>query len=112
MDDELWERERQFWLAGIGYFEASLAEGCLMAFAPPVGILAGADIAPTLQGVPRWAELDMRDQQQSTHGDTAVLAYRAVANREGQATYRAVCTSTYVKTGQGWRLVQHQQTPE
>lgn len=42
---------------------------------------------------------------------TVTVAYRARATRDGSPTYSAYCTSTCVRIQDGWRLVQHQQTP-
>ncbi len=109
--EELWQMERAFWLMGSEQFEAGLASQCLMAL-PGVGILDREQTLSSLQGVPRWANLTMHDQQIATIGDdVAVLAYEAVASRQQAASYRARCTSTYVRQGSDWRMVQHQQTP-
>lgn len=54
----------------------------------------------------------MEERVLGRSGDSvAVLAYRAEARRAEDGPYRAYCTSTYVRSGDGWKLVQHQQTP-
>ncbi len=41
-----------------------------------------------------------------------VVAYKAVAERDGTEGYAARCTSTYRRLAhEEWRVVQHQQTP-
>ena len=51
------------------------------------------------------------DQRHVTESDdVTILAYRATAMREG-ITYRAFCSSTWIRRDDGWRLIAHQQTP-
>ena len=42
--------------------------------------------------------------------DSALVAYRATARRDG-TTYQALVASTYVREGGAWKLAVHQQTP-
>jgi hypothetical protein len=112
-DENPWEIERRLWLDGAAAFEARLDPACVMAFPAPTGLLAGAAIVESLKGAPRWAELEMQEAHLARPADDlAVLAYRAVARREGGAPYRAWCTSTYRLDEGRWRLLQHQQTPD
>lgn len=114
MDDaQLWQRERDFWLSPAADHAAGLSPHCLMAFAPPAGILRGRDaILASLRAAPRWAAVEFEQRAlERADPDTAVLAYRALGSRPGEPPYRAYCSSTYRRDGRGWRLVQHQQTP-
>ena len=113
MQDELWEIERSLWTDGADVFARRLALDCLMAFPPPVGLLRGRDaILATLAETPRWSSLTVGEAMLAATGeDAAVLAYRALAQREGRSGYEAFCTSTYLRQPDGLRLVQHQQTP-
>ncbi|ACP25783.1 hypothetical protein NGR_c20200 [Sinorhizobium fredii NGR234] len=112
MDDrEAWDRERRLWLEGAGVYQQLLDDECLMAFAP-VGILSGAEIIRALDGAPRWLDVEMTEQRSARPNDSVlVLAYRADARRDPDVSYAAYCTSTYARTGEDWRLIQHQQTP-
>ncbi|BBK30068.1 hypothetical protein EDC65_4686 [Stella humosa] len=110
--DDAWRTERSFWLEGIEQFESGLAQHCVMAFPEPVGILVGDDILHGLAGAPRWNSLDITHQVLTRpDDDSCVLGYRADARRDAGDAYAAFCTSTYRRTGAGWKLVQHQQTP-
>jgi hypothetical protein len=71
-------------------------------------VFAGPAIAESLKGAPRWRSVRMTERRTARpSGEVTVLAYRARAEREGQAPYDASCTSTWVDG----KLVQHQQTP-
>ncbi|PWW02148.1 uncharacterized protein DUF4440 [Hoeflea marina] len=105
--------ERRLWLEGSPAYEEILAPDCIMAFAAPVGILRGAAIHQSLKALPRWDDVEISETDLAQPDDsTLVHAYRAVGHREGDAPYRAYCTSTYRRTGEGWCLIQHQQTPD
>ncbi|WP_363797390.1 nuclear transport factor 2 family protein [Lysobacter firmicutimachus] len=114
MDDvQLWQRERDFWLSPAADNAAGLSPHCLMAFAPPTGILRGREaVLAGLRAAPRWAAVELEQRTLERAGpDIAVLAYRALASRPGEPPYRAYCSSTYRRDGRDWSLIQHQQTP-
>ncbi|MEX6506096.1 hypothetical protein [Jiella sp. M17.18] len=112
-EEAIWSLERALWTEGASCFRATLAPGCVMAFAEPVGLLQGRDaIIATLEGAPRWRAVTMTDTLTANVGDTTiVLAYRACGMRPGSPDYRALCTSTYIRGDGGLLLLQHQQTP-
>lgn len=111
MDDDVWRLEELLWIGTLAEFKQAVHPACIMAFATPVGIMAGAEILQSLQGVPRWTSVMMRERQECRPADgVVVLAYEAEGEREGDPPYRAICTSTYWRSDHGWRLVQHQQT--
>jgi hypothetical protein len=108
--DDLWQIERRLWLEGVEAYREHMSETCLMVFGP-MGIMRGEQILKTLEGAPRWAELRISDETTAApSSDVRVLAYKADAERAGAEPYHAYCSSTYVKGGRGWQLVQHQQT--
>ena len=111
MADLLWHRERRLWLEGVDAFKAIVHPDCIMAFAAPIGIMKGKAIIESLKNAPRWTEVEMSLQTSSHTGDATVLAYFAKAHRAGSSDYLAYCTSTYMREGDEWRVVQHQQTP-
>lgn len=109
--EELWDLERRFWLEGTAVYEAHLDPGCVMVF-PGIGIMESAEIIPSLEGAPRWDDVEMTERVTAqAGGEVVVLAYRAAGVREGAGPYHAFCTSTYRRDGGGWKLLQHQQTP-
>ena len=114
MDDaRLWQRERDFWLSPAADHAAGLSPHCLMAFAPPTGILRGREaVLDSLRAAPRWTAVEFEQcTLERADPDTAVLAYRALGSRPGAPAYCAYCSSTYRRDGRDWRLIQHQQTP-
>lgn len=113
MDDAaVWAQEERFWTAGEDHYAGVLDPDCLMAFPAPAGLMAGAEIAPSLAAAPRWASVEMTERRIARPGTgLLVLGYRALGRRDGAAPYEAYCTSCYRDAGGGWRLIQHQQTP-
>ena len=112
MDDEIaWKTEQRLWLEGIAAYDELLDPACLMAF-PGMGVLDVPAIIEGLKGAPRWTEVKMSDRVVSRAGNAViVLGYTAEGRLENENPYRCFCTSTYRAEGQGWKLVQHQQTP-
>ncbi|MFC7474143.1 DUF4440 domain-containing protein [Dankookia sp. GCM10030260] len=108
-DAALWALEERFWREGAA---ESLDPACIMAFPPPTGLLSGSALGASLAAAPRWAAVTMTDRRAAHPAPgLAVLAYRARGRRDGGPTYEAFCTSCYRAVAEGWRLVQHQQTP-
>jgi hypothetical protein len=111
MDDDLLDLERALWLDGAERFRVLMAEGAIMVFPEPVGILRGDAILAGLEGVPRWSGLVLTGLARVGHGATTILAYRAEARRGAAPPYLALCSSTWVRSGRDWRILCHQQTP-
>lgn len=112
MDDiTAWKIERRFWLEGSSAYDDLLDPACLMVF-PGVGVMRAADVLASLKLAPRWSSVEFSDEALSRPGsDVIVLGYSAEGHRHGSGPYRCLCTSTYRREGERWRLVQHQQTP-
>ncbi|MGV8830725.1 MAG: DUF4440 domain-containing protein [Devosia sp.] len=111
MDNLLWNIERSLWLQGVDAWEQHLANCCIMAFGP-TGAMQNTQIIESLRAAPRWLDVTMSEIQLiRPAADVAVLAYRALAQRDGAAPYEALCTSTYVGAAGTWQIAQHQQTP-
>lgn len=106
-----WAEEERWWKGGADAMAAALDSDAVMVFAPPVGILTGLSILDTLEGAPRWTEVEMTERVAlRPTADIVVLAYRAEGRRGEAEPYVAYCTTTYRSDGERWRLVQHQQT--
>jgi hypothetical protein len=108
----LWEMERGFWLNDAAYYTTFLAPDCIMVFPEPPGVLVGNEITAALEQAPRWETIEMENGS-LVELDTRVTVptYRAIAQRDGDPPYRALCSSIYTRTNSQWLLVHHQQTP-
>ncbi|MBW3096917.1 nuclear transport factor 2 family protein [Pseudohoeflea coraliihabitans] len=109
---ELWDLEREFWSRDADFFAEHMAEHAVMVIPVQQGILSGEEILETLGDAPRWQEVDFADQQLIEADHFALLSYRAHGAREDGSDYRARCATGYIRDGDGWRLISHQQTPE
>lgn len=113
MQDEVaWNMERQLWTGGAAHYRKLVDPHCVMAFPAPGGLMSVAAIMKSIDQMPRWSSVQMSDRI-VTHPikDVTVLAYRATGWRDDEMPYTAFCTSTYCRSGAGWQLVQHQQSP-
>jgi hypothetical protein len=110
---DLWVLEEGFWTGNATFFERHMAADALMVFPAPAGIIQGREIVQAVEAAPRWRNVRMVQRRLSLPSpDAGVLAYEVVAARDDPTTtYRALCSSTYVRTDQDWRLALHQQTP-
>ena len=111
VEKELWELEERFWLDGAETFRKKLSNDAVMVFPYPAGILQGEAIVDGLDATPRWRSVVMSDRVFRQRGNTALLAYRASAERADEDIYEVLCASTYVQDGDDWQLISHQQTP-
>lgn len=110
-EDTLWHLEEAFWTGTPENARAMTASGAVMVFPYPAGIMQGDAIWEGMGGAPRWRTVEMTDRVFTREGDTAVLAYRASAEREGVSLYEALCASTYLRDEDDWLLISHQQMP-
>lgn len=106
--EERWADEEAWWTMGLPEARRRTHPSCVMAFAD--GLLQGDDIFAALDRAPRWDTVLMTDRRMVEGEDCIVLAYRARARRPDGGEHRALCTSTWVRQADGWRLIQHQQT--
>ena len=111
MTDQLEQEERSFWFGDADHYRASLTPGCLMVF-PGMGSVGREALIAGIESGPRWSHVAFEDWHRDDPApDVAIVAYRAVATREGlDGPYRANCGSCYVRDGGRWRLAFHQQT--
>lgn len=110
-DSDLWQLEEKFWLGGGETFHSTMADGAIIVFAYPAGILQGDSARQGVTAQPKWRSVVMIDRTVNLRGDVAVLAYRAEAERPDAPILKALCASTYLRDDGGWRLMSHQQTP-
>jgi hypothetical protein len=65
-----------------------------------------------MDSAPAWSMFEIHDARVvALTRDSGVLAYRAVAQRTGEAPYFAIISSTFVRVGGAWKLAFHQQSP-
>ncbi|WP_179209233.1 MULTISPECIES: DUF4440 domain-containing protein [Haematobacter] len=105
----IWEQEESLWIGGRLAYMNHMAPGCLMAF-PESGLVQNDAILEAVDSAPRWRSVNMTGRRLTESDSVVVLGYVASAERGG-SSYRAICTSVYRRDPEGWRLVQHQQTP-
>ena len=112
-DDDAWRIEESLWKGSPAAFADRVSSNCLMVFADPIGVISGTEAVEGINELERWVTVEMTGKQIARPSrDIAILAYRAEGRRDVAPTYRAYCTSTYHRSGDGrWLLVQHQQTP-
>ena len=109
------ELEREGWAAlaaghGADFYREQLAPEAAMAF--PFGVLTRAEAIDAMASAPPWATYELRDAQVvPLTPDAGVVVYAVEARREGQAPFRAVVSSTFVRDGDSWKLAFHQQSP-
>ncbi len=104
--------ERRFWMEGEDFFRAHLASDCIMVLPERGGVLEGPAIVAAVKEGPRWASVSI----EAVHlvaptGQSALLVYRASANRPGAPSYQLHASSLYVSEDSVWLLAFHQQTP-
>lgn len=103
-----WADEAAWWTMGAAEARRRMHPACVMVFAS--GAMQGETILAAMDSVPRWSSVSISDRRTVETEDCVVLAYRADAMRGGQA-HAALCSSTWVRQGGDWQLIQHQQTP-
>ncbi|WP_168222971.1 DUF4440 domain-containing protein [Oceanicola sp. D3] len=108
---EFWKMEEKYWTGGSDYARSVTRDDAVFVFPYPAGILNAEASMKGLDGAVPWRSVTFHDRSFTHQGPVAVLAYKAHAEREGEATFVALCASTYVDDGDGWRLMSHQQTP-
>ena len=58
-----------------------------------------------------WSTFELSDVRVTASQGVALIIYRAVGQRSGQPQYEAVMSSVYVRRGDDWKLLLHQQSP-
>ncbi len=110
-DEDLWRLEEAFWTSGRDSARATTAEGAIVIYPYPLGILQGDDIWAHLPANTGWRMIEMADRSVNRQGVVAVLAYRVQAQKPGSPIYEALCASTWLNDAGRWLRLSHQQTP-
>ena len=110
-DKQVWTLEERLWTGNADAFATLVDEAGIMLVPTAPFLLEGRDAVTAIADAPRWQEVDF------AHGKIArpeegliVVAYKAVAKREGEDLFNAWCSSTWRRRAHDdWKLVQHQQ---
>jgi ketosteroid isomerase-like protein len=112
--DDLLVLEEGFWQAAgnRSAYAAHLADDSIHVF-PGWGVTNDNErVLQAVESVDPWGSFEIEEPTFLELGDgAAALVYTARAHRAGHDEYVAAMTSVYRKTGSGWKLVVHQQTP-
>lgn len=110
-DEDLWDREEGFWTEGAGSARQMTMKGAVFVFPYPAGILQGDALWRTADVAQRWRSVVMNDRTVTHEGDIALLAYYVSAERKDAPIHEALCSSVYLRDGDAWLRLSHQQTP-
>jgi uncharacterized protein (TIGR02246 family) len=95
---------------GAAFYADLMADDGLMVF--PGMVMDKAESLRAIAGASPWLTFELRDLRViEATPDTAVVTYRATAQRSGEKTYQALMTTVYARRDEQWRMVLHQQTP-
>lgn len=106
--------ERQGWDAlsgpgGAAFYEDIMAEEGLMVF--PGMVMDKKASLGTIPQVAPWSSYELSAVRVTGDDDVALITYKAVGERPGQARYEAAMSSVYVRRNGEWKLLLHQQSP-
>lgn len=107
--------EEQGWQAlsrgtGADFYRRNLTADALMVF--PFGVLTREQAIETMGAAPPWARFSIEEPLVvGLTPDSALLTYRARAERAGQEPYSAFMTTVFVKQHGAWKTAFHQQSP-
>ena len=107
----LWDIEKQLWTGPADGYDSLMAKDCVMVFPLPAGILNRSQIIDTVKNAPRWDDVEFDQTRATQPGESTVILTYVGRGLQDRNSYEAFCSSTYVKAEDGWRIVQHQQTP-
>lgn len=112
LQEDLLAIERQLWTGQADTYRTNLDERCLVAFTEMAGAFTRDQVAGTVEGGPRWRDVDLHVEGlvQPTP-DVALVTYHASAARGESERYRALISSGYVRRDGAWKMMFHQQTP-
>jgi hypothetical protein len=112
LQDDLLSIERELWIGEADAYRRNLDDDCLVAFTEMAGVSQREEVAGMVEGGPRWRELELEIEGFLRPTDeVAIVSYRASAVRGGEDRYRALVSSGYVRRGDEWKMMFHQQTP-
>lgn len=97
--------------AAARFYDENLDTEVLMLLPGGIVLDDREEVVESMRGAP-WSAFELSDERVLELSDeSAVVAYRATAQRDGGDPYTALFNSTYVRKDGRWLLVVHQQTP-
>jgi hypothetical protein len=115
LEESLVDLEQEGWEAlsrgtGADFYRKYLTDNAVMVF--PGMVLTREQSLEAMETAPPWKSFQIEEPRMvQLTGDSALVTYRATAQREGEETYSALMSSVYVNDGGTWRMAFHQQTP-
>ncbi len=96
--------------SGADYYNEHLTGNALMVF--PFGMLDREQSIEAIRAAPPWASFRIEAPHVvALTGRSALLTYRATAQRTGEAVYEAFMTTVFVLIEDRWMTAFHQQSP-
>lgn len=108
MTEERWADEEAWWTMGAAEAGLRAHPSCVAVL--DGRLLQGADMLGAIDAWGAWDSVQMTDRRMAEGEDCVVLAYAAVARRDDGSDFAALCTSTWVRQGDDWQIVQHHRT--
>jgi hypothetical protein len=95
---------------GADFYRKYLTDDAVMVF--PGVVLTREESIEAMEAAPPWKRFRIEEPRiVELTGGSALLTYRAIAQREGDEPYSALTTSVYVNQAGTWKMAFHQQTP-
>ncbi len=112
-DSRIWEFEQRLWTGDADTYHSLVDEECVMVLPAAPFVMTGEQAKDAVSDTPRWSAVEFSQQQvMRPQEGLIVIAYHAVAQKDGGERYEAYCSSTLRRLShEEWRVVQHQQTP-
>lgn len=114
MDDErIWGSEEGLWTGDAKRYQETIDAECLMVLPDRPFIMTGEQAKDAVSETPRWTKIELSERHVSRPQEgLIVIAYKAIAERDGTQPYKAFCSTVYRMIEHGtWKVVQHQQLP-
>lgn len=114
-DARIWEFEQSLWTGDADDYREKVHPECVMALPAPPFIFDGSAAIEAVSDTPRWSKADFANGRISRPKYGLItIAYNVRAERDGQDSYEAHCTSTLLldEEADRWHVVQHAQVPK
>jgi hypothetical protein len=111
-DDRIWQFEESLWLGDADTYRTLIDDECVMALPAAPHVFDAKAAIEAVANTPRWSEVRFTDRRiQRPQEGLIVIAYQAVARRDGEE-YKAFSTTTIRRRAhEDWLVVQHSQLP-
>ncbi len=107
LTEERWDDETAWWTMGAAEARQRAHPSCVAVIGGR--LYQGEDMLAAIDAGGAWDSVQMTDRRMVEGEDCIVLGYAAVARRADGSDFAALCTSTWVRQGDDWQIVQHQQ---